>query len=56
MSKKRKNSNYQTEEKKNESLRLYEKAKRTRLAMIIGAGVCLVAGVCFVLLALLGGN
>lgn len=56
MSKKRKNSNYQTEGMKQETERIRQKYKRTKTVMIVSAIVCLVAGVSLVLLALLGGN
>lgn len=56
MSKKRKNRNYQTEAKRQESERLVQKKKNNKTFMIILATVCFVVGVALVFLAALGGN
>ncbi|MBQ7352550.1 MAG: hypothetical protein IJW54_00945 [Clostridia bacterium] len=56
MSKKRKNSNYQTEAKRQESEKIVQKRKNNKTFMIILATVCFVAGLALVLLAAFGGN
>lgn len=56
MSKKRKNSNYQTEAKMQGNERFTQKRRNNKTLMITLASVCFLAGLALILIAAFGGN